>query len=270
MKYKLIVSDLDGTALRDDRTASEETVRAIKEYQQAGGTFIISTGRMYESIVNNAYLLGLDEINIPICALDGGVIKESKTGKLIALHTMPYTQTASFARECERLGCYFQVYTEDKLYVEKENEINRHYCEVSKIKMHAVGKLSDFILKNKLQCVKVLIAHERADTFLNYFKDKYDGIQFFLSLSSYLDGASLEAGKGNALLSLAQHLDIDRKETVAIGDSMNDISMIEAAALGVAVENADDRLKRHADLIVPSNNEDGLAYLIHKAICDEL
>ncbi len=270
MKYKLIVSDLDGTALRDDRTASKATIEAIKEYRNAGGTFIISTGRMYESIINNAYLLGLDEINIPISALDGGIIKESKSGKLIALHTMPYEQTAAFALECERLGCYFQVYTMDKLYVEKENEINRHYCSVSKIKMNVVGKLSEFILKNKLQCVKVLVADKKANTYLDYFKDKYDGIQFFLSWSSYLDGASLEAGKGNALLHLADYLGINRSDTVAIGDSMNDISMIKAAALGVAVQNADDRLKRYAQLVVPSNNDDGLAYLIHKALLDEL
>lgn len=270
MKYKLIVSDLDGTALRDDRTASKATIEAIKQYRKAGGTFIVSTGRMYESIINNAYLLGLDEINIPISALDGGVIKESMSGKLIALHTMPYEQTAAFARECEKFGCYFQVYTEDKLYVEKENEINRHYCEVSKIKMSVVGRLSDFIVKNKLQCVKLLVADKKADTYLDYFKDKFDGIQFFLSWSSYLDGASLDAGKGNALLHLAEYLNIDKSETVAIGDSMNDISMIKAAALGVAVQNADDRLKRYANLIVPSNNEDGLAYLIHKAIRDEL
>lgn len=270
MKYRLIFSDLDGTALKDDRTASEKTIRAIEDYQKAGGTFIISTGRMYESVVNNAHLLGLDKINIPICAMDGGIIKESKTGKLIALHTMPYEQVAAFAAECEKLGCYFQIYTEDKLFVEKENDINRHYCEVSKIKMHVVGKLSDYILKNKLACVKVLVADKGANNYLEYFKDKYDGIQFFLSWSEYLDGASYEAGKGNALIDLSRHLGIDISQTIAIGDSMNDISMIKAAALGVAVFNADDRLKAHARLIVPSNNDDGLAYLIRKAINDEL
>ncbi len=270
MKYKLIVSDLDGTALKDDRTASEATIEAIKEYRAAGGTFIISTGRMFESIVNNAHLLGLDKLNIPICALDGGLIKESQTGKVIAVHTMPYEQTAAFAEECEKIGCYFQVYTQDKLFVAEENEINRHYCEVSKIKMNVVGKLSKYIYDNKLGCVKVLVADKNADSYLEHFKGKYSGIQFFLSWSSYLDGAAIDAGKGNALLHLAGSLGIDRSRTVAIGDSMNDISMIKAAALGVAVANADDRLKAHADMIVPSNNDDGLAYLIRKAINDEL
>lgn len=270
MKYKLIVSDLDGTALRSDRTASPRLIDAIKRYRAAGGNFIISTGRMYESIVNNAHLLGLDGINLPICALDGGLIKESMTGRVIALHTMPYEQTAAFASDCERLGCYYQIYTENQLYVAEENDINRHYCEVSKISMKAVGRLSDYIKHNKTACVKVLVADKKADSYLDYFKDRYQNIRFFLSWASYLDGAALEAGKGNALITLARHLGVDMSRTVAIGDSMNDISMIQTAALGIAVANADDRLKCNANMFAPSNDEDGVAYILERAMADEL
>lgn len=270
MKYKLIVSDLDGTVLRTDRTASERTIEAIKAYRKAGGNFIISTGRMFESIVNNAHILGLNGINIPISAMDGGVIKESMTGKLIALNTMPYEQTLAFAKECERLGCYFQIYSEDTLYVAEENEFNRGYCEISKIGMKPVGKLSDFIEANELRCVKVLIADKKVEEYLDYFSGRYSEIQFFLSHKAFLDGASVKAGKGNALRTLAAHLNVDMSSTIALGDSMNDISMIQEAALGVAVANADERLKRVANYIAPSNDDDGVAYIIEKAIRDEI
>ena len=270
MKYKIIVSDFDGTVVKNDRTASERTIQAIKAYRAAGGTFIVSTGRMFESIVNNAHVLGLDGINIPISAMDGGIIKESVTGKIIARLTMPYEQTVAFAEDCERIGCYFQVYSEDKLFVAEENDINRYYCKVSKIPMHVVGKLSDYIRKNKLECVKVLIADKHADSFLDFFKGRYPDIQFFMSSADYLDGASLNAGKGNSLKRLAEHLGVDISETIAIGDSMNDISMVEAAGLGVAVANADECLKEVADLIAPSNEDDGVAHIIEKALKDEL
>ena len=59
-------------------------------------------------------------------------------------------------------------------------------------------------------------------------------------------------------------------ETIAIGDSMNDVSMVSMASLGVAMGNADVRLKKVAKMIAPSNNDDGLAYIIEKAIKDEL
>ena len=64
--------------------------------------------------------------------------------------------------------------------------------------------------------------------------------------------------------------DVDIKDVIAIGDSMNDISMVSEAGLGVAMQNADDRLKKYADMIAPSNDEDGVAEIIERAIRDEL
>ncbi len=270
MKYELIVSDLDGTALKSDKTASERTREAIRAYQNAGGIFIISTGRMFESAIQVIDRLGLDELNAPICAMDGGIIRESKTRKIIDINVMPYLQVADFAKECERIGVYFQVYGKDKLYVSELNEINRKYCAITKVTPNVVGRLSDYVLSSKLECVKVLISSPKADEYLPRFIGKYDGIQFFLSDKEYLDGASINAGKGNALKRIAKLFGIDIAKTVAIGDSMNDVSMITEAGLGVAVNNADERLKKVAKLIAPSNDDDGLAYLIEKAMYNNL
>ncbi len=269
MKYKLFVSDFDGTALRSDKTVSNKLIDAIKAYRSAGGTFVISSGRMYESIVAHAHLLGLGEVNMPICAQDGGIIKESLSGKEIAVTTMPKADVLAFALDCERLGLYYQVYSKDTLFVEKENEFNRKYCMVSKIAMKEVGKLSDFIASSEVDFVKVL-HHGDAEGRLTYFNGRYDGIRFFLSSATFLDGASVYAGKGNALKKLCNYLNINISESVAIGDSMNDISMVEAAGLGAAVLNADGRLKTKAKLIVPSNDDDGVAQLLYKAINDEI
>lgn len=268
MKYKLFVSDFDGTALRSDRTVSDELIKAISEYSKAGGTFVISSGRMYESIVNHAHLLGLSDANMPICAQDGGVIK-TLSGAEIAITAMPKADVLAFALDCERLGLYYQIYSKDTLFVEKENEFNLKYCHVSKIGMRSVGKLSDFIASSKEEFVKVL-HHGDAEGGLKYFNGRYEGIRFFLSSATFLDGASINAGKGNALLKLCAHLGLDIADAIAIGDSMNDISMVEAAGLGAAVKNADDRLKAKADIVVPSNDEDGVAQLIYRAINDEI
>ena len=77
-------------------------------------------------------------------------------------------------------------------------------------------------------------------------------------------------GKGNGLKKLCSYLGLMVEDSIAVGDSMNDISMVEAAGLGVAMGNADLRLKARAKLIAPTNDEDGVAYLLNKAIKDEL
>lgn len=269
MKYKLFVSDFDGTALRSDRTVSKKLIEAIKDYREAGGTFVISSGRMYESIVAHAHMLGLGDVNMPICSQDGGLIKESLSGKIIAVTAMPKSDVLAFVLECERLGRYCQIYSSDTLFVAEENEFNLKYCEVSKIGKRVVGKLSDFVASSDLDFVKVLL-HGDAEEGLRYFQGRYAGIRFFLSSATFLDGASINAGKGNGLKKLCAHLSIDVGESIAVGDSMNDISMIEAAGLGVAVANADVRLKDKAKLIVPSNDDDGVAYLLNMALYDKI
>lgn len=269
MKYKLLVSDFDGTALRSDRTVSKKLIDAIKAYRNAGGTFVISSGRMFESIVNHAHLLGLGDVNMPICSQDGSVIKESLSGKQIAVTAMPRSDVLAFVLECERLKLYCQIYSVDTLFVAEENEFNLKYCEVSKIGKKVVGKLSDFVRNSELGFVKVLL-HGDAEGGLKYFQGRYEGIKFFLSSATFLDGASVNAGKGNGLRRLCEHLSIDLSESIAVGDSMNDISMVEVAGLGAAVDNADIRLKAKAKLIVPSNDDDGVAYLLQKAIRDEI
>lgn len=269
MKYKLIISDLDGTALRSDRTASERTRRAIAEYRAAGGIFTLSSGRMFESMLKVAPALGLD-FDIPMCAMDGGIIKMSESKRLLAIHVMPCESVACFAEECEALGIYFQVYTEDKLFVASENDINRRYCSITKIPMNPVGRLSEYVRRNRLACVKALIADPDAQSYISRFEGRFEGMNFFMSAPEYLDGAACEAGKGNALAFLAAHFGVDLSRTAAVGDSMNDISMIRAAGLGVAVANADDSLLAHARYLAPSNDEDGLAYLLEAATRDEL
>ena len=270
MKYKIIASDFDGTLLRSDRTVSRRTVDAIARYRSLGGLFTVSTGRMFGSIQRSLFQLGMQDVNVPIIAMDGGIIQESISGKVLASYPMPRLQVAEFCQECEKLGCYFHIYT-DKLYVEKANDINRDYCAVTKIEMHEVGKLSRFVRENAdLKILKVLIADDNAEKLLDVFKDRYEGIQFFMSWSTYLDGAAVEAGKGNGVRKLADMHGIDLSQVIAIGDSMNDISMVSEAGLGVAMQNADDRLKKHADIIAPSNDDDGVAYIIEKAIRDEL
>ncbi len=77
-----------------------------------------------------------------------------------------------------------------------------------------------------------------------------------------------DVSKGNAMLKLCKFLKIERKETVAIGDKVNDISMIKMAGLGVAMRNASDEIKQIADMVTSSNEENGVAEVLERIMND--
>ncbi len=112
MKYKIIASDFDGTLLRSDRTVSRRTVEAIARYRKEGGLFTVSTGRMFDSIRRSLDELGMQDVNVPIIAMDGGIIRESVSGKVLASYPMPKAEVVDFCERCEKIGCYFHIYTD--------------------------------------------------------------------------------------------------------------------------------------------------------------
>ena len=85
-------------------------------------------------------------------------------------------------------------------------------------------------------------------------------------MSHFLEFVSIDAGKGAALAEIGRLFNIDRSEIIAVGDSYNDICMIEYAGFGVAVANAHDDIKAKSDYITLSNNEDGVAEVIDKLL----
>ena len=96
-----------------------------------------------------------------------------------------------------------------------------------------------------------------------------DVLQVYISRPNYLEFTNIEATKGNALAQLGRMLGVSRKEMIAIGDSYNDISMLEYAGLGVAMGNAPDNVKSHAGFITGSNDEDGVAEAVEKFVLME-
>lgn len=262
MNYDLVVSDFDGTLRRSDDTISERTVRAIADYTAAGGTFAVSTGRAYASIVQRLEELGLRG-SFPVMSCQGALMRDSLSGETLSAIPLEKSAAVEFLRRAERMGLTAQFYTAEKIYAPALNEINRTYFERNRLLPEEVGCVSDYAEKTDEPILKVLCMIDPADR--ARVLGEMQGIAGARAVASHamlIEAVSDKAGKGKGLELACRRLGVDISRSVAIGDELNDIDMIRAAGLGVAVGNAVPECKRAADVIVADCDHDGVAELL--------
>jgi Cof subfamily protein (haloacid dehalogenase superfamily) len=275
MKYKMIVSDFDGTLLDSGQNISQRSRRAIKAYTDAGGVFTVSTGRMYSSIIQRVPDLGLDGLSIPVMSFQGALVTDSATKEHIYKVPMDRSLVIEIAELAKSKGVYCHAYSTDKIYIGKKCEISRLYCEYSRVENDAVyvGDLAAYFSHNDIETVKALIIDAPAtlDALCDEVNGYFNGrVVFVRSADNLIECVDKNAGKGNTVRYVASRLGIGMDEVIAVGDTMNDYSMIAAAGLGVAMQNADIRLKAAADKITDTNDGDGVAKIIEAALKNEL
>ncbi len=264
----LIVSDFDGTLLTSEHEIPERVRNAINEYVASGGIFAVCTGRMLRSILPRVREMGLTGI---VAAYQGGVIADIGSGKIIKTNALTAENSAFICRTLKSLGCFINVYSGENLYTDipKDNRYLRLYENITGVEAISVSDmpLADYVVKRGLLCQKVaslVDPKEQAalyDRLTGLLGDRYD---VTCSANCLIEISPLGDDKGAALEFLAEYYGVDLPNTVAIGDNLNDLSMIEKAGYGVAVGNAADGLKAKADFICVSNDECAVAQVIEK------
>lgn len=257
----LICTDLDGTLYRDDKTISKENKEAIEYFKREGGLFTFITGRMpYYS--EQAY--AAVGPNVPYGCVNGGGVYDGAAKRYV--WTMPvadgiFDLIKDVDETFPRVG--IQVCTFDETYFVKENEVTVrfreetglpplfcHYREVTAPVAKALFCTDDE--EELLAIERTLRAHPLAGAF-----------DFVRSAQTLFEILPKGANKGLSLSKLVEHLGVDRKKTVAIGDYENDVEMLRCAALGVAVANACPAAKDAADALTVSNEEHAVARVIY-------
>lgn len=260
MKYKLVVTDLDGTLLDDKKNVSRANMDAIKKLRNSGILFTIATGRGERAA---GPFLELLEIDIPAILFNGGEIFDPFRGPIDAKYMEKEILNLVIDHFMDsEIGVV--TFWHDKIFIADFKPAHEIYLEREKVKYERVKNLKDIDEVNKILLVgdvghsmrKMRELEEKAGVSINYVQSE----KFYLEVLPH--GVS----KGEGLKRLCNILGIDRKSVVAIGDNMNDLSMINFAGLGVAVGNAEEAVKKAAGLIVPTNNEDGVAYLLEKIV----
>ncbi len=270
--YRIITSDLDGTLLRDDMTVSKENESAIKAITARSVCFVPCSGRTFSEIS--------PEVRENPCVRyvihsDGAVIYDKITNRRI---TMCMSQALS-ARVMDLLADYETCYTVRYLgnsYIDaaKKNSASFAYHRVSPYFCQLIGETAAPRLGFDAFCRSM----EEIELFCVFFHDdaemaeckkrleEIDDIQVVSSDSANLEIISKQAGKGNALLRLAEELGVDPAQTLAVGDSPNDLTMLQYAGMGLAVKNACDAAKNVADNVICSNEEHIARYILNHYI----
>lgn len=267
MNYSLIVSDFDGTLVNHDGTISEKNKQAIADYIAAGGAFAISTGRMPSGILPRAQELGLKGL---VSCCQGAIIADIATKKFVFADRLPYETTLAVVEKMEQMGLQIFIYADWDYYCNIDNEMLRWYENAVKSKAVLVldKPLSQFIREKKFETYKILtmVRPEDNERIMQALAaENFEGCTVTRSSENLVEVINAKYSKGTAVEHLAKHFGVPLEKTVAVGDQLNDMPMIERAGLGVAVQNADKGLKEKAKAISPFTNEDGaIAWVVEQ------
>lgn len=272
MSIKLIAVDMDGTLLTTDQRITERTETAIRKAMDAGIEFILDTGRSDSECM--AFYNQLP-MHYSIYA-NGAYILDFRTGDSLVSHSIPIES----AREIYEIYARYEtiIFVQGDHWVYASEDFNEK-CKV--FPEYVIGKapielpyrfVPDMrqFLKERQDVIEKFhvsfFSHEKAEE--AYEELRKLPFQVVWCGEYCVEVTHKDADKGNALGVLAEKLGIRKEEVMAIGDSGNDASMLKYAGTSVVVANASVDLKNSADMVVPSNNEDGVAFAIEAVLND--
>ena len=263
MSIKLIAMDLDDTLLNEVQQISPRTREAVRLAMSRGVAVTIATGRMFCSTLPFANELRL---KLPLITYNGAMVREIKTGKTLFHRPIPVDTAQPVGDLFREQGWYLQKYVDDVLYVPEMGPDALYYANYAGVKAVPLG---DKFYEMIEAPTKMLSMGDRP--LLDQISAKLtelwgDRLYMASSKTRYLELVDSGVNKGEALGHLAAGLGIRQEDVLAIGDSMNDVDMIEYAGVGVAMGNANEKVRAAANFVTLSNAEDGVAAAIEKFV----
>lgn len=261
-KFKgiLLCTDVDGTLLSSDGGISDKNRKAIEHFKREGGMFTFITGRVPLTSQN---IWKMIEPNISFGCINGGGVYDHKKSeyKWITLAPTGIIDIAEYVYDnMPDMG--IQVNTPDNIYTCNNNSamerfyqitgIAKNYCKLDQVKEGIVKIIfGDEVEQNIQKLSELLKSHPLACDF-----------DFVRSEKTLYEILPKGINKGTALKKLCELMDLDINKTIAVGDYDNDIGMLNAAKIGIAVSNATDNAKAAADMVTVSNDENAIAKII--------
>lgn len=239
----LLVSDLDGTLLGEDREVSEINRLALKEYTDRGGRFTIATGRSFIGIKK---FLDILPVNAPVILFNGAVIYDTHKEEVLYEQTLGEGITElveAVYSNFPRIG--IEIFNREGIFLIRENSITKEHRKRQPFSEEVFS-----IRSVPKPWYKVLFAEEpdkirKVEAYLKSFDSPF---QFLYTEKDMIELVGKGTSKGIALEELASLIGYRVSEAIAIGDNMNDLDMIVKAGTGIAVGNANDEVKAAADL----------------------
>ncbi len=259
---RLIALDLDGTVIGKDLIVRERVRESVIRAQAQGIAVTIVTGRMFAAAKPFAHALG---ITGPIVCYQGAGIFDVATGALINQTPLARDVAREVLLRARADNFHAQCYADDRLYVEAINAFTRKYISMSQVEPIVIPSLLDkFSVEPTLKIVLVDEA-PRATAYTETLKALL-GERAYVTRSDpdFVEVLDPGVDKGRALGVIAEHYQIPLDATLAVGDSWNDLPLLHAAGMGIAMGSAPAELIARADAVVGDVAHDGVAEAIER------
>ncbi|MCL1813962.1 MAG: Cof-type HAD-IIB family hydrolase [Treponema sp.] len=263
---RLLALDMDDTLLRSDLSISYRTRHAVRKAEARGVTVVLASTRAPAVLEHFSGILGLNKKPGYLIANNGTVIQESHTGEILFEQMLPADAALLVFDMADAEGFAVQIYDEDILYVSRNNEFSGYDKKITGLRQVVVDNFRSMVASG---CHKLLIPGDpmTLKPLARLLENLTDGAQIHACKPYRLEVLPAGADKGNALRLIAEKCSIPREAVLAVGDSMNDESMLRWAGYPVAMSNGDSKLKEIAALVTEkSNDEDGVAEMIERYI----
>ena len=259
MRIKAIFMDLDGTLLNSNHTVSEILKDKLQELQSKGMKIFISTGRSYVASEPFIKEIGIIE---PVITYNGARITDPITGSIIYENSIEARNVEKLIRISREKGIHLNLYTGDKLYIEKESEEGIAYSNKAKMP-YILQNFDDFIGNTSTKGL-FLASNEKLKKLKEELEKDMEDIYFVFSQPTYLEVLNKDVDKGNAVKEMMKRYGLSEDEVMTFGDQWNDFQMLRTVKYGYLMGNASDDLKKEfpADRITLSNDEDGIYHII--------
>ncbi len=265
---KILFLDMDGTTLKDDKSLSAENLEALRRAIDAGHEVVMTTGR---PAVSARYLLrthGLDQIGCRyVIAYNGGMMLDCASGEVLFTRTIPIPLMRELILKARGMDVYLQTYKGDYILTERDDENLARYKQTTSMEALVVPDILEALTEEPC---KALAIDLRDNARLERFCDEVramagDRLDLYFSSRVYLEVVPIGINKGEALRAFCEKKKIPIANTIAAGDENNDLAMLQAAGVGVAVANAQENVKLKADYVAKrDNNHSAIEEIVEK------
>ena len=260
---KLIVTDIDGTIVPDGTSEIDKRMYdVIRRLKAHGITFACASGRQFQSM---ARLFQPVKEDIYYITENGAILRD--TTKVYKMDVIERPVLMEMIKDVKRLkDCDIMLCGRDTAYCEDEGEMFYWMRDSYRYNIQVLGDFETYL---KDDIAKMSIYHtDNAEAIVNeWFTPKW-GERFKIASAGimWMDVVNPGADKGSSLRALQKHLGISREETMAFGDNLNDIGMLESAAESYAIGSARDEVKAAAKHVAPPLSEYGETQVLLKLL----
>lgn len=262
---RMIVMDMDDTLLNEDHVLSAVNKGALLKAKQKGIVIVLASGRPTPAMASVANDLELNNGGY-VVSYNGAYVTDWSTGDILYETTLSKDNADTLIDLAKSANSDFHTYVDGDILTERHNPFTDIEAELTSMPVRDVSCLKTSVQSSipKLLMVAEPVKVKTMHAAMN----ESHGNDFTITISKpfFLEFTQNAVDKSAGIDVICEYLGINKTEVVAIGDSYNDLTMIQDCGIGVAMGNAPEDIKAIADYIAPSNKDNGVAFVVHEIL----